>query len=557
MITLSDDITILVKKYALKNAIEHQGKALINPVVSSVIGEKPELRRRIKEVLLKVEKIVNEINKLSREEQIKELEKIAPEMLKEEKVVKEFELPPLPNAEEHKVVTAFPPEPSKYPHIGHAKSALLNYLYAKKYKGKFILRMEDTNPLLAKNEYYEAIIDGLKWLGIEWDRLEYISDNLEKFYEATEKLINDGKAYVCTCKQSEIKENRRLMKECKCRENSKEKNLSLWKDMLTNLKEGEAFVRLKISMKHKNAAMRDPAIMRIVTYPHPRVGKKYRVWPLYDFGTALMDAWEGVTHRIRSKEFEIRKELQQYIQKLFGYKPPFILEIGRLNLEGVTTSGRVIREMINSGKLSGWDDPRLTTLVALKRRGFTPDGIKNFLLRTGISKADAVISWDILYAENRKAIDPLANRYFAVINPVEISVKNAPQIKETEALFHPEFPERGKKKLPVDVEKIYVEREDFEKFENNEVGLMNLFSIKLKKEAEFVSKEIKFEVQKIHWVSEPNVKVKLVMPNGEIKEALAEPEIKNVKIDQLIQLPRVGFCRVDSTKPLVLYFTHK
>jgi glutamyl-tRNA synthetase len=557
VIILNGDLLTIIKKHALKNAIEHEGKALVNPVVASVIGEKPELKRRIKEILKKVEEIVNDVNKLSLEEQRKQLEEIAPEILKVKKIAKEFELPPLPNAEDYKVVTAFPPEPSKYPHIGHAKGALLNYLYAKKYKGKFILRMEDTNPTLAKKEYYEAITDGLKWLGIEWDKLEYISDNLEKFYEATEELIKNNKAYVCTCKQSEIRKNRKLMKECGCRKNSKRTNLTLWKDMLTTLKEGEALVRLKISMKHKNAAMRDPAIMRIVDYPHPRVGKKYRVWPLYDFGTALMDAWEGVTHRIRSKEFEIRKELQQYIQKLFGFKPPFILEIGRLNLEGVLSSGRVIREMIKSGKLSGWDDPRLTTLVALKRRGFTPEGIKNFLLRTGISKADAIISWDILYAENRKVIDPLANRYFAVINPVRISVRNAPQIKETEASLHPDFPERGKKKLPVDVEKIYVEREDFEKFENNEVGLMNLFSIRLKKEAEFISKEIKFEVQKIHWVSEPNVKVKIVMPNGEIKEALAEPEIRNVKINQLIQLQRVGFCRVDSLEPLVLYFTHK
>lgn len=555
---MGNELEILIKKFALKNAIEHEGKALVNPVVSKILGEKPELKPEVKKLIKEVEKVVKEINKLSLEKQIVELEKVAPELLEVKKVEKKFELPSLPDAQVGKVVTAFPPEPSKYPHIGHAKGALLNYLYAKKYNGKFILRFEDTNPMLAKKEYYEAIIDGLKWLGIEWNKLDYISDNLEKFYEASESLIKRGEAYVCTCKQAEIRKNRKLMKECKCRKNSKETNLDLWKKMLTTFKSGEALVRLKISMKHKNAAMRDPAIMRIIEYPHPRTGKKYRVWPLYDFGTALMDAWEGVTHRIRSKEFEIRKELQQHIQKLFGFKPPFILEIGRLNLEGVPTSGRIIREMIKSGELKGWDDPRLTTLIALKRRGFVPEGIKNFLLRTGISKADSIVTPEILYAENRKVIDPLANRYFAVLNPIKIKVKNAPEIKEVEASLHPDFPERGKRKIPVKTNAIYIEKEDLEKFRNEEVGLINLFSVKLKKEVEFTSKEIKFEIQKIHWVSEPNVKIKIVMSDGSIKDALAEPRIKDVKVDQLIQLQRIGFCRVDSIKPkLILYFTHK
>jgi glutamyl-tRNA synthetase len=555
VIKLKDETSILIKKHALKNAIEHDGKAVVNSVVAGVLGEKPKLKSQVKEIVKKVEEVVEEVNSLSLEEQKKKLAELGIEI--EKPKVEKKELPPLPNAKIGKVVTAFPPEPSKYPHIGHAKAALINYLYAKKYKGKFICRMEDTNPEKCKEEYYEAMLDGLKWLGIKWDKLSYISDHIEKFYKATEKLIKNGKAYVCLCRQEVIKEKRRKMEECECRKQSIEKNLELWKKMLTTLKEGEATVRLKISMKHKNAAMRDPTIMRIVEYEHPRTGNKYRVWPTYDFGTALMDAWEGVTHRIRSKEFEMRTELQQFIQRALGYKSPWIDVFARFKIEDAVTSGRKIRSMISSGELLGWDDPRLVTLVALKKRGFLPEAIKEFLLETGISKAESVITWDVLESINRKHVDPIANRYFAVFDYVKISVKNAPEIKETYSLFHPDFPERGKRRIPVDTNCIYIQKNDFKKYRGKVIRLKDLFNVKLDKVSEYAGKELVKEMPKIHWVSEPNVLIKVVMPDASIEKALAEPEIEKLKVNDLIQLVRVGFCRVDKIKPeVVLYFTH-
>lgn len=554
---MKDKTLILIKKHALKNAIEHDGKALVNSVVAAVLGEKPKLKSRVKEIIKKVEEIVKEVNSLSLEEQKKKLADLGIEIERPKKEERR-ELPPLPYAKVGKVVTAFPPEPSKYPHIGHAKAALINYLYAEKYKGKFICRMEDTNPEKCKEEYYRAMLDSLKWLGIKWDELSYISDHIEKFYEATKKLIKDGKAYVCLCRQEIIKEKRRKMEECKCRTHSIEKNLELWKKMLTMFKEGEATVRLKISMQHKNAAMRDPSIMRIVEYKHPRTGNKYRVWPTYDFGTALMDAWEGVTHRIRSKEFEMRTELQQFIQKALGHKSPWIGIFARFKIEGAITSGRRIRAMISKGELLGWDDPRLVTLVALKKRGFLPKAIKEFLLETGVSKAESVVSRSMLESINRKHVDPIANRYFAVFDYEKISVKNAPQIKETYSLFHPDFPQRGKRKIPVDTNCIYIQKDDFEKYKGRIIRLKDLFNVKLNKISEYKGKELSKEIPKIHWVSEPNVSIKVVMPDASIKEALAEPEVNNLKVNDLIQLVRVGFCRVDKTKPkIVLYFTHK
>ncbi len=546
----------LILKHTVINAAQHNGKADVKAVLGKLISEKPELRNRIKELIPEIKKIVKDVNSWSSKEQQKKLKELG---FTEKKRSKEKKgLPDLPKAKKGKVVTAFPPEPSKFPHIGHAKAALINFLYAKKYNGKFILRFEDTNPESVKKEYYDAIIDGLKWLGIKWNKLDYISDHIKKYHDATEHLIKKNKAYACLCKQSEIKKNRRLMTECKCRNNDTAKNLELWKEMLTTLEEGKASVRLKISMSHKNATMRDPTIMRVLEKSHVRIGDKYRVWPMYDFGTALMDSWGGVTHRVRSKEFEMRTELQQFIQKSLGLKSPYITEIARFNLKGVPSSGRIIREMIKNGELLGWDDPRLTTLISLKRRGFVPEAIREFLISTGVSKAESVLTWDTLESFNRSIIDSKCNRYFCVFDPVEIEIRNAPEIKKVKVHLHPDFPKRGYREIPVNVKKILISREDFEKFRGKEIRLIGLFNIKLDKEAEFTSKKIVTEMSKIQWISEKNIPVKILMNDGTEKEGLSEPEIEKLKVNDRIQFMRFGFCRLDQTKPkLIFYFTHK
>ncbi|MEM7826127.1 MAG: glutamate--tRNA ligase [Candidatus Aenigmatarchaeota archaeon] len=546
----------LIFKHALINAVEHGGKAELQAVLKRILAEAPEMKSRIKEIVEEVKRCVEEVNSLSLEDQKKKLDELGVKI--EKKKQEGFKLPELEGAEIGKVVTAFPPEPSKFPHIGHAKAAYLNFLYAKQYHGKFILRFEDTNPKMVKKIYYKAIIDGLKWLGIEFDVIDYSSDHMEKFYEAVEKLLKEGKAYVCTCKKEEVKRKRAAGEECEHRKNDAEKNLELWEKMKSEFEEGEATVRLKIDMKSLNMTLRDPSIMRIIDCKHPRVGKKYRVWPMYDFATALMDGWEGVTHRLRSKEFEIRKELQTIIQKLFNLKPPHIIEFGRLNLEGVLSSGRKIREMIKNKQLTGWDDPRLTTLIALKKRGFDPEAIKNFILITGVSKAEGTLSWSMLEAENRKVIDPKSNRYMAVLDPVCVRIENAPEIKDVKIPLHPDFPERGLRVVPVNMEKIYLEKKDYEKYKKEIVGLMYLATVKIDENLSFVSREIPFEIPKIHWCSEPNLKIKMVMPNAEVKEVICEPEIKNVKNGETIQMPRVGFAKVRKRyKDIVLYYTHK
>ncbi len=546
-----------ILKHTLANAIEFDGRANIQAVLGRVLSERPELKDKLKQIAKEIKKIVEEVNSWEPEKQQAEYKKLG---VKEKKKVEKpkYELPELPNAKRGKVVTAFVPEPSKYPHIGHAKSALINYLYAKKYKGKFIFRFEDTNPELAKGEYYDAFLDGIKWLGLKWSKLDYISDHIPKYYEATEQLLKENKAYVCKCKQETIKAFRRDMKACEHSEQSIKENLDLWNDMLTKMKEGEASVRLKISMKHQNPNLRDPTIMRIIEYPHFRTKTKYRVWPMYDFGTSLMDSWEGITHRVRSKEFELRTELQQFIQKSLEMKSPHIMEIARFNLEGVPSSGRIIRGMIEKGELLGWDDSRLTTLIALRRRGFHPNGIKKFLLATGVSKAESTLTWDMLESYNRSVIDPIANRYFMVTDPVEIKIEAAPSIDFAEETMHPEFPNKGKRKIPVNINKIFIERKDLEKLAGMKVRLIGLFNAMLAEEAKFVSREVDLVTPKIQWVSDRNVPVKIVMNNGKIVKGIAEPDVTKLKVDDIIQFVRFGFCRVDQVKPeLIFYFTHR
>jgi len=249
--------------------------------------------------------------------------------------------------------------------------------------------------------------------------------------------------------------------------------------------------------------------------------------------------------------------MEEYVWNKLGWRKPEFIHYGMLNIEEAKLSKTESRKAIEIGKYSGWDDPRTWSLQSLKRRGIQPHAIRKFIIGMGLSLADVTVPAEILYAENRKIIDSQANRYFAVLNPVEISIKNFPKIKEVKVPLHPDFPKRGFRKIAV-ANKIYVEKNDFEKFKNKEVGLINLFSVKLKKEAEITSKKVKMEIQKIHWVPENNVKIKIVMPDGSTKEAVSESSIKDLKANQIIQFVRTGFCRVDKVnKGIVLYYAHK
>jgi glutamyl-tRNA synthetase len=562
------EIDNIIRKHALKNALDFKGKANPGAIAGKIMGTHAEWRDKRPELLKKVEIIVHDVNKLSLEQQQKELEKLAPEMLqKEEKKERNiFEFLKIKPGD--KIVTAFPPGPEKYPHIGHAKSILLNYILAKQYNGKFILRFEDTNPELVKGIFYDIMQENFRWLGVTWDELHYASDNMKLFYENCEKAIKSGDAYVCNCDEEKIKLSREKGVACDCRDRSMDENLELWKEM-PKVPAGHAIVRLKIDLQHQNTTMRDPTIFRILDKEHARHGKKYRVWPNYDFQNSIMDGQYGVTHRLRTKEFELRSELQRYIQKLLGLNITTTYEFGRFNLVGVETSGRAIREKIEKGELMGWDDPSLATLVALRRRGFQPEAIKNFVISTGMSKAEATLTWDDLIIHNKRLLDASVNRHFFIKEPVELWVKAAPKQK-VELNLHPEHRKGGRKFDTYDM--FWVTKDDFSKLEEGKMyRLMDCLNFRKQKDGfEFDSQEVERFRQHgekvLHWLpkSDKLLDVEIMMPDKTIVTGLAEESVKKVKIGDVVQFERFGFCRLDAKEKneegkerYVFWYTHK
>lgn len=552
----------IILKHTLINAIQHKGKAKAQPVLKKVIAENPELKEKIEEITKRIEEIVKEVNSLSLDEQLARAEKIGIKIEKE-KIKEKKELPPLPNVEKYeKIVMRLAPFPSGPLHIGNARMVILNDEYVKRYNGKLLLVIDDTigsEKKFVVPEAYDLIIDGLKWLGVKWDETIYKSDRLELFYDAAKDLIEKGLAYVCECDAETLRKNRAEGLECKHRNQNTKENLKKWKDMLAGkYREGEAVLRLKTDMKHPNPAFRDRVLFRIVEREHPRVGKKWTCWPLLEASWSFDDQLLGITHILRGKDLVMEDMMEEFIWDKLGLKKPEFIHYGLLNIKELKLSKTEARKAIERGEYTDWDDPRTWSLQSLRKRGIQPEAIRRFILGLKLSLADVTVPTEILYAENRKIIDPLADRYFAVLDPVEISIEDASKIKKAKAPLHPDFPERGYRRIPVNTQKIYIEKEDFEKFKNKEVGLMNLFTIKLKKRAEFVSEKVKFDAPKIQWVSEQNVRIKIIMSDGSVKECIAEPEIKNIKVNQLIQFPRIGFCRCDKIdKEIILYFAHK
>jgi len=555
----------LILKYSLQNAVKFDGKASAGAVIGKVLSEDPGLKKKAKEIGKNAAAIIKKVNSMKAEEQLSQLKETAPELL-EKKPKKDgqrdiFAFLGIKKGE--KVLTAFPPEPSKYPHIGHAKALLLNYELAKQHKGKFILRFEDTNPKLAKEEFYRIHLDDYRWLGIKPGRTEYASDCMKKFYECAEKVIRSGNAYVCTCEQEAIRKNRAKGLVCECRSNNKETNMRLWKGMF-KAEEGKSILRMKIDMKHKNSAMRDPAIARIIEHAHPRTGKRYRLWPAYDFENAVMDGIEGITHRLRSKEFELRNELQRHIQKKLGFRETRIFEFARFNLKGVVSSGRVIREKIEKGELSGWDDPSLTTLVALKRRGFLPEAIKEFLLKTGITKAESTLTWDDLIVHNRRMLDAECNRHFFIRDPVKIKVEGCDG-KTVKIKKHPDFNEKGFREFRINDE-FCITKDDYNSIKKGKLyRLMHVGNFIMKEKNRFVfdsadvGKYRKEGERIFHWLpcKEENVNAEVLMPDGTAVKGIAEKDSKDIKTGEIVQFERFGFCRLDGKdKILKFWFTH-
>jgi glutamyl-tRNA synthetase len=426
--------------YALQNAIRYEGKANPGSVIGQILREHPDVKSRMHELQGAARDAVERVNKLPLDEQRAELETTAPHLLERKEHVQRSPFESLGLTKDGRYITAFPPEPSKYPHLGHAKAALVNYELAVWSGGSFLLRFDDTNPELARDEFYSIIEDNLGWLGIAWSRKDVASEpvNMNRLLAIAEELIEHGYCFVDDTDAETTKKERYAGEPSRNRDQPLAETKQRWND----LRDGEV-LRLKIDPAHQNSTMRDPTIFRVITTPHVRAGRAYTKWPTYDFETCLMDSIQGVTFRIRSKEFELRTELHHYIQRIAGFPLTQYYEQARFEIEGVETSGRVIREKIQSGEYLGWDDPRLATIVALRRRGFTPEALRSFLLAMGITKNDAVLTWDDLFLHNRRVLNDRAKRLFFIEDPVRLTIANAPAKRVALSFFpHEKKPDR-------------------------------------------------------------------------------------------------------------------
>ncbi len=557
----------------LENAAKFNGKASQGAVIGKLFSLDPLLKSRMKEVAPVISKIIAEINALSKEQQEKELKSLVPDFAEKEKAKKEqrkkerSELPSLKGAVNGKVVTRMPPGPSKYPHIGHAISFGINYLYAKMYEGTSILRFDDTNPEVEKQEFVDEIKKGvIDYLGFVPDKEIFASDYIDEMYRLTEKLIEKNEVYACNCSSETISKQRRSMQECKHRNQTKEKTKQLWDKMKKGTVKDYA-LRLKIDMKHKNAVMRDPVIFRYIATSHYRKKTAYKMWPMYDFESPIMDGILGITHVLRSNEFDTRIELHHHIAKLFGFLEIPYKHYGRSAITGALTQGRVIREKIEKKEFIGWDDPRLVTLKALERRGIVKDAIIAVVKRAGLSKTNTNIDFDVLATENRKILDETAQRFFFIKKPKKISILDAPEL-DSELDLHPDNAHGGRH-LPSKTE-FYIETDDYKLINDSSITrLMDCLNF-TKKGNNFVYHSTSYSNVKtnnpriIHWLPADKdfekklVHVKIFMPNAKFIEGLAEPATKHINIGDVIQFERFGFCRLDkkTKQDLVFWFTH-
>ena len=392
------------------------------------------------------------------------------------------------------VHTRFPPEPNGYLHIGHAKSILLNYGLAKKYNGKFNLRFDDTNPTKEKSEFVESIKADVKWLGADWeDRLFFASDYFDQMYEAAVKLIKKGKAFVCDLTADQIREYRGTLtepgKESPYRNRTVEENLQLFEEMREGkYGDGEKVLRAKIDMASPNMNMRDPVIYRVARMTHHNTGDKWCIYPMYDFAHPIEDAIEGVTHSICTLEFEDHRPLYDWVVKELEYPhPPKQIEFAKLYLTNVVTGKRYIKKLVEDGIVDGWDDPRLVSIAALRRRGFTPESIRKFVELCGVSKANSSVDYAMLEYCIREDLKLKRPRMMAILDPIKLVIDNYPegQVEYLEAPNNMENEELGTRKIPFSRE-LYIERDDFmaeppKKYKRlyigNEVRLMNAYFV--------------------------------------------------------------------------------
>jgi glutamyl-tRNA synthetase len=569
----------LIYPHVIRNASEY-GKANSKAVLAKVLGERPDMRRRASEVMAEVEAVVAEVNALSKDE----ISEKAKEYSFEKRVKKEKGLTELPSAVDGEVRLRFAPNPSGPLHLGHARAAVLNDEYAKRYNGKLILRFEDTDPKRVDSDAYELIRQDLEWLGVTWHEEVLQSDRLDIYYKWARELISKKLVYVCLCRQDAFKTLRESGNACSCRNvmDSPED----FEKMFSEYSEGEAVLRLKTTLAHKNVSIRDFPIMRIVETEHPRVGDK-KVYPLMNLSVPVDDHEQGLTHILRGKDHILNTYKQAYIQEYLGWEKPHYVHYGLLNIQDVMLSTSEMSKRIKAGDYSGWNDPRLGTLSALERRGIKSKAVRRVMLDIGVKQTDITFSWKNLYAHNKEIIDPEADRYSFVdssfikdksgkdkLTPFILKVTGCPEITAKKRL-HPTV-DRGFRtvKLESESQDFLIGSDDFSKLKNGEVvRLMEAYNVKVLSkntcknivETAFQSPSLNEARNKkaslINWVkAQDNILIKVFSPEiSDSQLGFADKAIENTSDGEIVQFERYGFVRLEREQPgkITAIFTHK
>jgi glutamyl-tRNA synthetase len=566
------EIAELAKKYAIKNAFDY-GKAMPGPIVSKLMSANKGAQ--IQEMSKVAQEASDWANALSKDDLQKEYSKFSDEFASDKKVKTEKTAKPkmeLLGAVKGSFHTRFSPEPSGYAHIGHAKAVLLASTFTQIYEGKLSLYFDDSNPDKEKQEYVDAFKKDMDWMGIKFDDEYYASDNIPKIYELAKKIIAEGKAYACSCSVEEMKEMRMHSKLCAHSNQKPQECSAIFEQMLNGeIDEGDMVIRFRGDMKSDNTALRDPTILRIKKAAHYRQGNKYFVWPLYDFNTPINDYIHGITDVIRSKEYELRNPLYIMILDAMGLPKPRIHLEARLTIKHNITSKRYLHIYVEEKLLTGYDDPRLVTLSALRRRGVRPAAIKEFVLRFGMSRADAIVDASMLLDENKKLIDPEAKRLYYVENPVKVMVDGA-KVELTKLKLHPTA-DMGSR-LYETGSTFYIGESDAKGLgEGSTIKLKGLHTIKVNKIGPqlITATQIEGESEaKAQWVTEKHLYCEVIMPkpplleDGEFdKESLmvskgfVEEYATQLSKGDVVQFERFGFCILDDKEKMSFIFISK
>ena len=551
------EIENIVRKYALQNAVEYNGAGQSGSVLGRILGERSDLRSRARELKELVDIEVENANYLAQNEGVEAvreiLENTNPEALNRQKQVKRTGLKDLSNAVSGEVILRFAPNPNGPLTLGHARGVTINSEYAKIYDGKVVLRFDDTDSKVKPpiKEAYSWIEEDYKWLtGKNPDIIVRASERMEIYLEYAFKMLNEGFGYVCKCSAEKFKKLRDNSKACHCRKKDSEENLSDWNQMVKGkLTEGMAVVRVKTDMNLPNPALRDWPALRIQHSHHPMVGDKYKVWPLLDFQSAIEDYEQGVTHIIRGKDLMDSTRKQTLLYNHFGWKYPETMYWGRVKIHefgSFSTSG--MRKEIENKNYSGWDDPRLPTLRALRRRGFDSDAMKDFWIDLGLTQKDISVSLQTIESFNSSKIDSKCERRVFVRDPKKI-ILNTNNIEIPKKLIlnkHPLNEIEGHREWDLEDLEIYVEHKDLEK---KEIRLKDFADIQIRKSEGIIQSMDRNDRRSIvHWVPKSiSKKAILTIPNGNeiiVQEGVIE-DIQIIK-NNIVQLERVGYAKIES-----------